>query len=254
MPTAFVGHGSPMNAIETNTFSEGWREMAALVPRPSAILCVSAHWLTKGSYLTGVEKPETIHDFYGFPKALYEVQYPAPGAPALANETASLLQKVGARVEYDWGLDHGTWSVLIHMFPNADIPVYQLSIDVQKSASQHYHLAKELASLRQKGVFIVGSGNIVHNLQLIDWDHPDRGTEWAAEFDATVADIILKGEHDRLFHLEALGRSAQLSVPTPDHYLPLLYILALQEATDSITFFNERLVMGSLSMRSLLAR
>ncbi|MFM2206181.1 MAG: hypothetical protein RL213_156 [Bacteroidota bacterium] len=249
MPVLFIGHGNPMNAIEDNPFSRAWKSAAAGIPRPSAILCISAHWLTKGTFVTAMEHPKTIHDFGGFPKALFDKQYPAPGAPQLAKETAQRIHSAEAGLDEAWGLDHGTWSVLAQMYPMADIPVYQLSIDYTKSPDWHYRLGKELEWLRSKGVLIIGSGNIVHNLGMVDWNggvYP-----WAAEFDATAKRLIDLHEHDSLVHYEHLGPAARLAIPTNDHYLPLLYSLALQGKTEEHSYFAEECVMGSVSMRSI---
>ncbi len=252
MPALFVGHGNPMNAIEENAFSRAWREAAAAMPRPRAILCVSAHWETEGAFVTAMAQPKTIHDFYGFPGELYEVQYPAPGSPELAERVRDLVGSTAVRLDdgYSWGLDHGAWSVLRRMYPRADIPVVQLSLDRTQHPRFHYDLASELLPLRHEGVLIVGSGNIVHNLRLLQWD-ADRPYPWAAGFDRQAAELILAGEHDRLVAYPALGEAARLSIPTNEHYLPLLYALALQQPDEPVAFFAEGLVYGSISMRSL---
>ncbi len=250
MPVLFIGHGNPMNAIEDNEFSKGWAEVGKQLPRPTAILCISAHWLTRGTKVTAMEKPETIHDFGGFPQTLFDVQYPSPGSPAFASETKRLIKKTTVELDYEWGLDHGCWSVLNKMFPAADIPVYQLSIDYYQPPEYHYELAKELAELRKKGVLIFGSGNIVHNLGLVQWQ--DTAFDWAIEFDTKISELISKGDHNSIIHYKDLGKAAQLSVPTNDHYLPLLYPLALQGENDSVSYFNVKNTMGSISMRSIL--
>lgn len=249
MPVLFVGHGNPMNAIEDNEFSKTWAAEGSKLTVPKAILCVSAHWLTRGTKVNALAKPETIHDFYGFPKELFDVQYNAAGSPEFAKETQALLAQNKASLDMEWGLDHGCWSVLNKMFPKADIPVFQLSIDYYQKPEYHYELAKQLKSLRKKGVLIMGSGNIVHNLSLFNWT--DTAYDWAIEFDAKIKDLIEKGDHDPIIHYETLGKSALLSVPTNDHYLPLLYALALQEKDEAIRFFNDKTTAGSISMRSV---
>lgn len=252
MPALFVGHGNPMNAIEETFFVAAWRETAALMPRPKAILCISAHWETEGSFVTSMTHPKTIHDFYGFPDELYRVQYPAPGSPELAERVKELISSTAVRLDegYSRGLDHGAWSVLRRMYPEADIPVVQLSLDRTQHPRFHYDLATELFPLRREGVLVVGSGNMVHNLRQLDWD-PDSPYPWAAEFDRLATELILAGEHDRLVAYPALGEAARLSIPTNEHYLPLLYALALQQQGEKVAFFTEGLVYGSISMRSL---
>jgi len=252
MPTLFIGHGSPMNALDESDYAVAWREAAAAIPRPTAILCISAHWETEGTFVTAMEQPKTIHDFYGFPDALYQVQYPAPGSPELAERVRSLVTSSAVRLDdgYSWGLDHGAWSVLRRMYPLADIPVVQLSLNRSQHPRFHYDLGRELFALRQEGVLIVGSGNIVHNLRLLQWNAREP-FPWAAEFDTLSAELILSGEHDRLVAYPALGEAARLAIPTNEHYLPLLYILALQQPGEPVTFFAEGLPLGSISMRSL---
>lgn len=252
MPVLFVGHGNPMNAITENSFTEGWRKTANGLPQPKAILCISAHWETRGTFVTMAEQPRTIHDFGGFPQALFDVQYPAPGAPEFAEMTKNIVTKTDIHDDHSWGLDHGTWSVLVKMFPDANVPVYQLSIDYTKPAQYHYELAQELAQLRKKGVLIVGSGNIVHNLMMAKFGPDVKPYDWALEFDAKAKDLIDAGDHHSLIHYENLGREAQLSIPTPEHYLPLIYSLGLQEEQECVTFFNETMDFGSGSMRSLI--
>jgi 4,5-DOPA dioxygenase extradiol len=249
MPVLFVGHGSPTNAIEENEFSRAWADAGKAMPRPGAVLCVSAHWETNGTQVTTAEWPGTIHDFYGFPRPLYEVSYPAPGAPELARRVRETVRGARVRLDPDRGLDHGAWSVLRRMFPEADIPVVQLSLDRAKGPAFHYELGKELAGLRREGVLIVGSGNIVHNLGVIVRE--DTAYDWAVEFDETVKRLILSGDHDTIVHSPDLGRAARLSVPTNEHFLPLLYVLALQEKGEGIRFFADRVTLGSISMRSL---
>jgi len=249
MPALFIGHGNPMNAIEDNSFSNAWKKTAEQLPKPTAILCISAHWQTKGTFVTAMEKPRTIHDFGGFPKELFDKQYPAPGAVALAKETAKLVHHTQVGLDEEWGLDHGTWSVLAQMYPLADVPVYQLSLDYTQPPAWHYSLARELSVLRNKGVLIVGSGNIVHNLELVNWN--GGAYDWAVEFDQTAMRLINNHDHEALIHYDRLGEAARLSIPTNEHYLPLLYTLALQDKTELHSFFAEETVMGSVSMRSL---
>ncbi len=249
MPVLFVGHGNPMNAIESNEFSASWRETGKTLPLPKAILCVSAHWQTQGTKVTAMEKPKTIHDFYGFPQELFDKQYPAPGSPSFAKETQQVVKKTSVELDYEWGLDHGCWSVLSGLFPNADVPVYQLSLDYTKPPEYHYNLSNELFALREKGVLIIGSGNIVHNLGMMQWNN--SAFDWAKEFDELIKKCILSGDHQSVIHYEKFGAAAKLAVPTNEHYLPLLYSLALQDKKDSLSFFAEKTVMGSVSMRSL---
>jgi 4,5-DOPA dioxygenase extradiol len=251
MPLLFLGHGSPMNAIEENEFVEGFRNIAKSIPKPTAILCISAHWETSGTFVTAMENPKTIHDFGGFPRRLFEVQYPAPGSPELANEIKKIITKTSVGLDYNWGLDHGTWSVIKHLYPDAKVPVVQLSLDREKSPQYHYELAKELSSLRTQGVLIVGSGNMVHNLGHVDWNNPDGGYDWAINANNLLKKLISADDHSQLTNYVNLGDEIRLSIPTPEHYLPLLYILGLKEENETITFFNDKLVMGSLSMTSL---
>jgi 4,5-DOPA dioxygenase extradiol len=253
-PVLFIGHGSPMNAIEENEFVTGWRNVGKTIPRPNAILCISAHWETKGTYVTAMEKPRTIHDFGGFPRELFEVQYPAPGSPVLAKETKAIIKKTEVGLDDKWGLDHGCWSVLKHLYPAADVPVIQLSLDYYQQPQHHYDLAKELSSLRGKGVLIIGSGNIVHNLGLVAWDkldEPGFGYDWAMEANEKVKKFILSDDHKSLIDYKQQGRSFNLAVPTPDHFLPLLYSLALKEGNEEIEIFNDKPVAGSLTMTSI---
>ena len=252
MPVLFVGHGSPMNAITDTPFSRAWTELGGTLPRPTAILCVSAHWETKGVMVTAMDRPQTIHDFYGFPEALHAKLYPAPGAPELARKTAELVRKAPVALDQSWGLDHGTWSVLARMFPRADVPVFQLSLDATRASSWHYDLGKELKPLRERGVLVMGSGNIVHNLRRVSRQLPDAGFDWAIEFDAKIKGLIDRGDHQGVIDYQALGQAAQLSVPTNEHFLPLLYALALKDEKERIVYFNDAATMGSISMRSLL--
>ncbi len=254
MPVLFLGHGSPMNAIEENEFVRGFRNAAKDIPKPKALLVVSAHWETIGSFVTAMEKPRTIHDFGGFPKALFDVQYPAPGSPQLARETQSLVKKTNVGLDLQWGLDHGTWSVVKHLYPKADVPVIQMSLDYTQPASYHYELAKELYRLRSKGVLIVGSGNMVHNLGMLAWDKLNEGPygfDWAIEANEKMKKFILKEDHKSLIQYKSLGKSFDLAIPSPEHYLPLLYVLAQQDSRDRIQIFNDKPVAGSLTMTSV---
>lgn len=248
MPVLFIGHGSPMNAIERNEYHNSWIELGQKLPKPKAILTISAHWLTRDTRVTAMERPKTIHDFGGFPKELFAQQYPAPGAPDFAELTKKMITKASVQSDFDWGLDHGTWSFLLPMYPQADIPVYQLSLDYYKPMQYHYDLAKELLGLRKKGVMVIGSGNIVHNLQMLDVS--GQTYDWAIEFDQRMKEFILDGNHDGIINYEKLGSISKLAVPTYEHYLPLIYSIALQEKNDHILFFNEKTDMGSVSMRS----
>jgi 4,5-DOPA dioxygenase extradiol len=257
MPVLFVGHGNPMNAIEDNEFSRGWRQVGQALPRPKAILCISAHWETQGTLVTAMDKPRTIHDFGGFPRALYEAQYPAPGSPWLARETQKAIRKAQVALDHEWGLDHGCWSVLKRMFPDADVPVVQLSLDYTRPAQHQYDLAKELAPLREQGVLIVGSGNMVHNLGRLVLSasgdlNTSFGLDWALEANALFKRLIDENRHQSLIDYASLGRAVALAVPTPEHYLPLLYALALKRADESVTYFNDQPVAGSLTMTSLI--
>jgi len=255
MPVLFLGHGSPMNAIEENEFVNGWREIGKSLPKPGAILCVSAHWETRGTFVTAMEKPATIHDFGGFPRALFDVQYPAPGSPDLARETKDIIKTTEVGLDEKWGLDHGAWTVIKHLYPEADVPVIQLSMDYYQSPQFHYDLAKELSSLRKKGVLIIGSGNMVHNLGLVDWDKlntVDYGFDWALEAREKMKIYIINGDHQSLINYKSQGRAFKLSIPTPEHFIPLLYTLALQDKNDRITIFNDKLIAGSLAMTSLI--
>ncbi|MBX2971785.1 MAG: 4,5-DOPA dioxygenase extradiol [Flavobacteriales bacterium] len=251
MPVLFLGHGSPMNAIEDNPFTQGWQRMGKDLPHPNAILCISAHWETRGTYVTGMDRPRTIHDFGGFPQALFDVQYPAPGSPELARLSQEAMTTAHVGIDHAWGLDHGAWSVIIHLFPKADIPVVQLSLDRNLKPEQHYALARELSSLRKKGILIIGSGNMVHNLGVIDWHNPDGGFDWALEAGTRMKQLITSGDHSALVNYAANGKAFQLSIPTPEHYLPLLYTLALKQDKEPVSLFNDRLVMGSIAMTSV---
>lgn len=253
MPVLFLGHGSPMNAIEENEFVAGFRNVAKQIPKPNAILCVSAHWETRGTFVTAMENPPTIHDFGGFPKELFEVQYPAPGSPDLAKETQALIQSVQVGLDDKWGLDHGAWSVIKHLYPDADVPVIQMSLDYNRAPQYHYDLAKQIRSLREKGVLIIGSGNMVHNLGMVEWRrlNENYGYDWAIEASEKMKQYILNGDHDSLINYSQHGRPFQLSIPSPEHYLPLLYTLALKEDNDPVTLFNDKALAGSLTMTSV---
>jgi 4,5-DOPA dioxygenase extradiol len=254
MPVLFMGHGSPMNAIEENEFTRGFRNMGNGIPTPRAILCISAHWETKGTFVTAMPHPSTIHDFGGFPQALFDVQYPAPGSPELANETKHLIKKTNVALDDKWGLDHGAWSVIKHLYPNANIPVIQLSLDYQQTPQYHYELAKELQSLRSKGILIIGSGNMVHNLGMVAWDKlnaDNYGYDWAIEANEKMKSFILKGDHQQLINFRSQGKAFDLAIPSAEHYLPLLYVLALKENNEHVSFFNDKSVGGSLSMTSV---
>lgn len=254
MPVLFVGHGSPMNGIEQNPFSQYWTQLAKELPRPKAVLVISAHWLSRGTRITAMDFPKTIHDFGGFPEALYQVQYPAPGNPALAKAAAGLVHSTQVELDHDWGLDHGTWTIVRHMYPDADIPVLQLSIDYTKDAAFHYGLAAELKALRKKGVLIFGSGNLVHNLRMVAWNklsEPGFGFDWALAANAKFKELIGNGDHQKLIRYDKLGPEAALAIPTPEHFLPLLYTLGLQKERDAVSFFNDEAVGGSLTMTSV---
>jgi 4,5-DOPA dioxygenase extradiol len=243
-----------MNAIEDNQFVQGFKHIAKTIPKPNAILCISAHWYTKGTYVTAMEHPKTIHDFGGFPKALFDVEYPAPGSPSLAMETKQLIKNTEVGLDQHWGLDHGAWSVIKHLYPNGNIPVVQLSIDYSQPAEYHFNLSKQLASLRTKGILIIGSGNIVHNLGLVDFaniNNVDYGFDWAIEAREKVNYQLLNGDFNPLLQYEKMGKALQYAVPTPDHYLPLLYTLGLKNKNESLSLFNDHLLAGSLSMTSV---
>lgn len=252
-PTLFLGHGSPMNAIEENEFVEGLRSIAKSIPTPKAILAISAHWLTNGTYVTAMEHPPTIHDFGGFPKALFEVQYPAPGSPTLAKEIQSLVKSQSIQSDYDWGLDHGTWSVLKHMYPEANIPVVQLSMDYKLSFESHLQIAKELIPLREQGILIVASGNIVHNLGMVAWERLNEtyGFDWALEVNQNVKNWILSGDIQSLLSIRSKGKTYEWAIPTTEHYLPLLYTMGTQIPSDKVSFFNDKAVAGALTMTSV---
>ncbi|HEY0159176.1 MAG TPA: 4,5-DOPA dioxygenase extradiol [Thermoanaerobaculia bacterium] len=246
MPAIFFGHGNPMNAILDNPYAAGWARIGRELPRPKAVVCVSAHWYLPGTMVTAQERPRTIHDFGGFPRPLYQVQYPAPGSREVV---ARLAELTGAKPDMEWGLDHGTWSVLVHVFPGADVPVVQLSIDETQPAQYHYDVGRKLAPLRDEGVLVIGSGNLVHNLHTYAWGkHDPEPFEWAVRFEQSARGWMANGEHEPLIGYETLGRDAQLSAPTPDHYLPLLYVLGAQQEGDRVSFPVEGIDGGSVSM------
>ena len=255
MPALFVGHGSPMNAIEDNEFSKGWKAVAKTLPKPKAILCISAHWETRGTFVTAMEHPKTIHDFGGFPQSLFNVQYPAQGSKWLADETKNIITKADVNMDDAWGFDHGCWSVLKHLYPDADVPVIQLSLDYTKDAQYHYELAQQLAPLRNKGVLIIGSGNMVHNFQYAQIRGSDFnahfGHDWAIEANESFKKLITENDYKSLINFKNYSKALQLSIPTPDHYLPLLYTIALRGKSESTSYFNDALVAGSFSMTSL---
>lgn len=250
MPILFIGHGNPMNAIENTPFTAAWKRMAEFIPRPEAILSISAHWETDGTRVTSMMYPRTIHDFHGFPQELFQVQYPAPGSPELANRVTELLGTNQVKTDESWGLDHGTWSVLRRMYPAADIPVVKLSLDRNKSPRDQVEMAKQLQPLRDEGVLVIGSGNIVHNLSLIRW-RDDTPYPWAVEFNALATGLIHGGNMDSLTDYPSLGEAAHLSIPTNEHYLPLLYSLALRTVNDPVSSFADQVVLGSISMQSV---
>jgi 4,5-DOPA dioxygenase extradiol len=250
MPVLFAGHGSPMNALENNEFTESWVRIASEIPRPKAILAVSAHWYTADTRINDEAHPKMIYDMYGFPSELYELQYKAPGAPELAHYTKDLISR-NVRVDNSWGIDHGTWSVLKHMYPLADIPVYQLSIDGKSSAETHFAIGKELRDLRAKGVLILGSGNVVHNLSKVNWDM-SGGYDWAYDFDSYIKNNIIKGNYKDVLDYRKAGKSSEQAFYTPDHFYPLLYVLGASDENDKVTVYNDSCVMGSLSMTCYL--
>ena len=252
MPAIFVGHGNPMNAVLKNRYSEAWASIGQSIPRPSAVLCVSAHWYLPGLAVTAMPTPRTIHDFGGFPRELYEVEYPAPGSPQLATRVKDLLSPLPVQLDEDWGLDHGAWSVLCHIFPEANVPVVQLSIDETREPSFHYEIGKSLTPFRDEGVLIIGSGNIVHNLHTYAWGkHEVEAFDWALRFDRQARELLLNRDDGPLVNYESLGRDALLAAPTPDHYLPLLYVIGSRRQEDEVTFPVEGFDGGSISMLSI---
>lgn len=253
MPALFVGHGSPMNAIETNEFSKKWRELGKTLPTPKAIVCISAHWETSGTQITAMDKPKTIHDFGGFPQALFEVEYPAPGSPDLASITHNTISEIVT--DNRWGLDHGCWSILVSMYPQANIPVLQISLDINKSPEQHFEIAKQLQFLRKRGVLILGSGNMVHNLGRVAWDKmnvPEYGYDWAIQANSEMKKAIENHHLDVLYNYRKQNQTWNLAIPTPEHYLPLLYTLGVKSEKDQLQWFNDKAIMGSLTMTSFI--
>jgi 4,5-DOPA dioxygenase extradiol len=253
-PTLFVGHGSPMNAIEQNEFTLQWKKITLNFDKPKAIICISAHWLTKGTFVTSMERPKTIHDFGGFPQQLFDVEYPAVGSPDVAHWAKEAVSSASIQDNYEWGLDHGTWSILKNMYPEADIPVIQLSVDYTKPLSYHFQLAQELKSLRKKGILIIGSGNMVHNLGMVAWDKintPGFGYDWVLEIDSIFKDKISNRDFQSLINWSDLHKQISLAVPTLDHYIPLIYSVGLSEKQDEVAFFNDKAVAGSLTMTSV---
>jgi 4,5-DOPA dioxygenase extradiol len=251
LPAIFLGHGSPMNTLESNRYTQAWRQLGETIPRPRAILAISAHWQTEGTAVTAMERPRTIHDFRGFPKPLFDVEYPATGDPALAARVAELLAPTQVSLDQSWGLDHGTWSVLVHVYPKADVPVIQLSLDATQPASYHYEIGTRLAPLRDEGVLVLGSGNVVHNLRVINFSDPRTPYDWAERFNSRVRELLEKREHEPLTRYQEMGRDALLSVPTPEHFLPLLYILGMQQKKDAVTFPVDGIDLASISMLSV---
>jgi 4,5-DOPA dioxygenase extradiol len=250
-PTLFIGHGNPMYAIEKNEFTHTWADLARTLPTPSAILSISAHWETYGTQVTAMTSPRTIHDFGGFPRELFETLYLAPGSPKLAQHIKDKLPTENITLNSNWGLDHGTWSILRNMYPNADIPVIQLSIDRTKSPLQHYELGKKLAFLRNENIMIMGSGNIIHNLGTIDWENPHGAHQWATTANNKIKTLIKNNDYQSLINFNTLGEDVNLAIPTPEHFIPLLYILALSTDNDKLSIFNDKIEMGSLSMTSI---
>jgi len=251
MPVLFVGHGSPMNAIEDNQYTREWRSIAERIPKPKAILSVSAHWFTIGTRIMSEENPKTIYDMYGFPRELYEVTYNTEGSPFYAKAAKELITRE-TTFDNTWGIDHGTWSVLVHMYPKRDVPVFQVSIDANATPEEHYKIGRELRTLREQGVLIIGSGNVVHNLRLVDWHKADKGFDWAYEFDDYICENIQNGNHEKILKYSELGNIARLAVPTPDHFVPLLYVLGASYEDDKISVFNKSCVLGSLTMTAYL--
>lgn len=252
MPALFIGHGSPMNALESNRFTQKWGELAAEIPRPIAILCISAHWyINSPTAITAAAKLNTIHDFYGFPQALFDVDYSPLGDVQLCERIVGLIEKPKIQLNTEYGIDHGAWSILKQMYPRADVPVLQLSIDSSKSPEWHYALGQQLSILRNEGILIIASGNIIHNLHLIDWYHPNHGFKWAVRASDKIKQLILQRKDTELFSYDSLGDEVKLAIPSPEHFLPLLYLLGLRDENDGLEFFNDELIMGSLSMTSI---
>ncbi|MFW9828413.1 MAG: 4,5-DOPA dioxygenase extradiol [Candidatus Thorarchaeota archaeon] len=257
MPVLFIGHGSPMNIISDNNFTRDLKTLGMELPKPKAILVISAHWLTSGTKVLCSKKPRVIYDFYGFPKQLYELNYPSSGLPELANKISKELESYNVKCDYDWGYDHASWAILKHIYPNADIPVLEFSLDYGfnmwnlKPIEYHYHLAKNLAFLREQGILIIGSGNIVHNLGIIDYKIDAPVMEWAKELDEKIKSHLLNRNHQKLINPKEMGEVAKIGIPTWDHYLPLIYTIALQEKNDPLKFIHEGFQHGSVSMRCI---
>ena len=261
MPTLFIGHGTPINALEDNEFTRNWVKLGKEIPNPKAVLCISAHWLTRGTHVTAMEKPKTIHDFSGFGQELFDVQYPARGNPNLATETKRLISTTKVKLDDDWGLDHGTWSIVKQMYPEANIPVLQISIDYYKSPQYHFDLAKQIYSLRKKGVLIIGSGNLIHNTRIADPSkgfvadangiYPEFAFDWAVEFNEKLKDYFRSGNFQGAVNYEKLGKPGKLAHPTPDHYYPLLYTLGVAKPDEAVNIYNDKCLVGSLSMTSV---
>ena len=249
MPVLFVGHGNPMNVMEDNEFSRAWDAAGKALPTPKAIICISAHWVTRGTLVTAMDKPRTIYDFYGFPPQMYEIRYDAPGAPDLAEQVRRIIKNTEVKPDLDWGLDHGTWTVLKRMFPKADVPVIQMSLDANIEAQKHYDIGRQLKELREEDVLIIGSGNIVHNLRMARFD--DSAYNWAIEFDRRIAGWITQNDHDPIIHYEKGDQAAALAINSAEHYVPLLYTLALKDENESVSFFADKVMGGSISMRSV---
>ena len=249
MPVLFVGHGNPMNVMEDNEFSRAWDAAGKALPKPKAVICISAHWVTRGTMITAMDKPRTIYDFYGFPPEMYEIRYDAPGAPDLAEQVRRIIKNTEVKPDLNWGLDHGTWTVLKRMFPNADVPVIQMSLDANIEAQKHYEISRQLKELREEGVLIIGSGNIVHNLRMARFD--DSAFNWAVEFDQRIANWISQNDHEPIIHYEKGDQAAALAINTAEHYVPLLYTLALKDENEPVSFFADKVTGGSLSMRSV---
>jgi 4,5-DOPA dioxygenase extradiol len=254
MPVIFIGHGNPMHALADNNFTKALAKIEKTIAKPKAILVVSAHWLTRGTYVSVNKHPQTIYDFGGFPDELFKVKYEPSGAPELANEVKDKIKTVSVLADEQMGLDHGAWTILKHMYPKADIPTFEFSIDYSKPAQYHYELGKQLEFLRHKGVLIIGSGNIVHNLGMVDWKNPNGAYDWASEFDQNVKTFLDKGDDKSLINYQSLGKSAQLSIPTNDHYLPMIYTLGLRSEKEQVSYLYESMEMGSISMRSFIIK
>lgn len=254
MPVLFAGHGSPMNGIENNDITRGWQQMVQGMPQqPAAVVFVSAHWETRGTWVTAMDSPKTIHDFGGFPPELFAVQYPAPGSPQLAEQIAQAVPPPAIGTTQEWGLDHGSWTVARHMYPAATVPMLQLSLDVRKTPEQNYQLAQQLRPLRERGILFIGSGNVVHNLRMLNWQSPGRGFDWAVATDTRMRDLMNAGNHQALVQWQKLGAEAEMAINSAEHYLPLLYILGLMHEHEQPVYYNEVMDMGSISMRSLRA-